>query len=316
MSTHVPHLLAGLVDDAAVFPPGSAALPDALAAHRRHRDSWYADLVGPLLVPASAVVSGELAATLAGGPGRSAGAPGGPADPAALGGDSAGGRLVVGLIGDTGIDGLPAALAALPAGVTARQVEVAVAKRGEDPLPGLTALLGLAGRSGGVDVHAELPLTFGLMGALDAVAAARADGVPVAAKFRTGGLAAELFPTPVELAAVICACRDRALPFKLTAGLHHAVRHRDPETGFTHHGFGNVLAATLAAADGAEVDEVAAVLATTDPVPLVERARAARAADRPLWVGYGSCSITEPLTDLIRLGLVDAGHDVNGGDEA
>ncbi|WP_091277976.1 hypothetical protein [Micromonospora haikouensis] len=314
MSTHVPHLLAGLVDDAAVFPPGSAALPDALAAHRRHRASWYADLVGPLLVPASAVVSGELARELVD-------APDGPAGPAASAGDSAangpgvGSSLVVGLIGDTGIDGLPAALAALPAGVTARQVEVAVAKRGEDPLPGLTALLGLAGRSGGVDVHAELPLTFGLMGALDAVAAARADGVPVAAKFRTGGLAAELFPTPVELAAVICACRDRALPFKLTAGLHHAVRHRDPETGFTHHGFGNVLAATLAAADGAEVDEVAAVLATTDPVPLVERARAARAADRPLWVGYGSCSITEPLTDLIRLGLVDAGHDGSGGDD-
>lgn len=315
----MPHLLAGLVDDAAVFPPGSAALPDALAAHRRHRDSWYADLVGPLLVPASAVVSGELAGELVGRPGESAGEPGGPAEPtAAPGGDSPGSGLVVGVIGDTGIDGLPAALAALPAGVTARQVEVAVAKRGEDPLPGLTALLGLAGRPGdvAVDVYAELPLTFGLMGALDAVAAARADGAPVAAKFRTGGLAAELFPTPVELAAVICACRDRELPFKLTAGLHHAVRHRDPETGFTHHGFGNVLAATLAAADGSEVDEVAAVLATTDPVPLVERARAARAADRPLWVGYGSCSITEPLTDLIRLGLVNAGHDVNGGHDA
>ncbi|WP_433687360.1 hypothetical protein ACQP0I_29475 [Micromonospora carbonacea] len=307
MSTHVPHLLAGLVDDAAVFPPGSATLPDALAAHRRHRDSWYAELVGPLLVPASAVVSGALAGAL-GGP---VGAAGGPAGPAAPGDDSAGGGLAVGLIGDTGVDGLPAALAALPAGVTVRQVEVAVAKRGEDPLPGLAALLGLAGRSGGVAFYAELPLTFGLTGALDAVAAARADGAPVAAKFRTGGLAAELFPTPVELAAVICACRDRELPFKLTAGLHHAVRHRDPETGFTHHGFGNVLAATLAAADGAEVDEVAAVLATTDPVPLVERARAARAADRPLWVGYGSCSITEPLTDLIRLGLVNGGHDVH-----
>ncbi|TDC60763.1 hypothetical protein E1258_13755 [Micromonospora sp. KC207] len=298
MSTRVPRLLAGLVDDAAVFPPGSATLPDALAAHRRHRDSWYADMVGALLVPASAVVAGEL---------------GGPADPHGAGPASG---LVLGLIGDTGVRGLPAALAALPAGVTARQVEVAVAKRGEDPQPGLAELLKLAGRRGDVDVYAELPLTFGLTAALDTVAAARAAGVPVAAKFRTGGLAAELFPTPVELAAVICACRDRELPFKLTAGLHHAVRHRDPETGFTHHGFGNVLAATLAAADGAEVDEVAVLLAATDPVPLVERARAARAAARPLWVGYGSCSVAEPLTDLIRLGLVNGGHDVNGGHEA
>ena len=37
----------------------------------------------------------------------------------------------------------------------------------------------------------------------------------LAPKFRVGGLAAELFPTPVELAAVLCACRDRELPFRL-----------------------------------------------------------------------------------------------------
>ncbi|SCG56768.1 hypothetical protein [Micromonospora halophytica] len=282
MSTHVPRLFAGLVDDAAVFPPGSASLPDAVAAHRGHRAAWYADLVGPLLVPASAV------------------------DDDALDGMAGG---VVGLIGDTGINGLPAALSLLAENrITARQVEVAVARRGEDPQPGLTELLKLA-EPWGLDVYAEIPLTFGLLGALDTVAEARAAGLPVAAKFRTGGLAAELFPTPVELAAVICACRDRDLPFKLTAGLHHAVRHLDPETGFTHHGFGNVLAATLAAAEGAEVDAVAALLAATDPLPLVEQARSRRDDPRPLWVGFGSCSVREPLTDLIRLGLVNGGYE-------
>ncbi len=116
-------------------------------------------------------------------------------------------------------------------------------------------------------MYAELPLTWGLMGALDTLASERAAGVRIAPKFRTGGLAAELFPTPGELAAVICACRDRELPFKLTAGLHHALRHTDPETGFTHHGFLNVLAADLVAAGGAEVDEVAEVLSLTDPSP-------------------------------------------------
>ncbi|MCZ7435012.1 hypothetical protein O7598_01270 [Micromonospora sp. WMMC241] len=285
MSTQVPRLLAGLVDDAAVFPPGNAALPDAVTAHRTHRAAWYADLVGPLLLPASEIVRGALHGVV--GPG-----------------------LVIGLIGDTGLDQLPAALSALtPDGVTARQVEAPVAKRGEDPQPGLAELVALAGRLDGTAVYAEIPLTFGLMGALDTLARARADGLPVAAKFRTGGLAAELFPTPVELAAVICACRERDLPFKLTAGLHHAIRHRDPETGFTHHGFVNVLAATLAAVDGAEVDGVAELLAATDPLRVVESARARREAPRPLWVGYGSCSISEPLTDLIRLGLVNGGYD-------
>lgn len=281
MSTQVPALLDGLVDDAAVFPPGSAALPDAVVAHRGHRRAWYADLVGPLLVPASAVVAGRL---------------NGLVDPAE--------GFVVGVIGDTGVPGLPSALSVLASrGVTARQVEVAVAKRGEDPLPGIAGLL--ESTLAGVDaVYAEVPLTFGLMGALDRLAAARADGAPVAAKFRTGGLAAELFPTPAELAAVICACRDRDLPFKLTAGLHHAVRHLDPETGFTHHGFVNVLAATLAAAAGADREGVTELLTAADPRPLLSWVEGRLETPRPLWVGYGSCSIGEPLTDLVRLGLL------------
>lgn len=284
MSTQVPRLLAGLVDDAAVFPPGSAPLPDAVTAHHRHRAGWYADLVGPLLLPASSLP--DLPELLA---------------PAAT--------LAVGVIGDVPVGRLEAALAEADPRLAVRQVEAPVAKRGEDPQPGLADLVKLAERLGGATVYAEIPLTFGLMAALDALAEARAGGLPVAAKFRTGGLAAELFPTPVELAAVICACRDRELPFKLTAGLHHAVRHRDPETGFTHHGFVNVLAATLAATGGAEVDGVAELLAATDPLRVVELARSHREAERPLWVGYGSCSISEPLTDLIRLGLVNGGFE-------
>lgn len=284
MSTQVPRLLAGLVDDAAVFPPGSAALPDAVTAHHRHRAGWYADLVGPLLLPASTL----------------------PDVPELLAPEA---TLAVGVIGDVPVGRLEAVLAEADPRLAVRQVETPVAKRGEDPQPGLADLVKLAERLGGTTVYAEIPLTFGLMGALDALAQARAGGLPVAAKFRTGGLAAELFPTPVELAAVICACRDRELPFKLTAGLHHAIRHRDPETGFTHHGFVNVLAATLAATGGAEVDGVAELLAATDPLRVVELARSHREAERPLWVGYGSCSISEPLTDLIRLGLVNGGFE-------
>jgi hypothetical protein len=291
VSTQVPRLFDGLVDDAAVFPPGNAPLPEAVVAHRQHRAAWYADLVGPLLVPASAVTAGELHGLLGAGE-------------------------VIGLIGDTGIGQLPLALSAVESdGLRLRQIEVAVAKRGEDPLPGLAELTKLAGRLdgiglAGIDVYAEVPLAWGLLGALDTVARARADGVPIAAKFRTGGLAAELFPTPVELAAVICACRDRELPFKLTAGLHQALRHTDPETGFRHHGFLNVLVAASAAADGAEVGEVAELLALSDPLRLVDPTKARREQARRLWIGFGSCSIVEPLTDLVRLGLVNGGFEL------
>ncbi len=273
----VPPLLVGLLDDAAVFPPGSAPLPTAVADHRRHRAAWYAPLVGPLLVPA-----GDA-----------------PAAVALLGPDE---RLAVGLVG--ALDAVTAAVGAADPRLDVRQVESPVAKRGENPQPGLAALLPLAAQR---TVYAEIPLTFGLLGALDTVAVARRAGRDIAPKFRTGGLAAELFPTPVELAAVICACRERDLPFKLTAGLHHALRHTDPETGFVHHGFLNVLVAATLAADGTEVAEVAEVLAATDPLPLIEPARARRGDNRPLWIGFGSCSVTEPLGDLIRLGLINGG---------
>jgi hypothetical protein len=276
----VPALLSGLVDDAAMFPPGNATLSDAVEAHRLHRAVWYSDIVGPLLVPASAVASvgRQLRDTE---------------------------RLEVGIVGDTGLAGLPTAMRVADSRLDVRQIEVSVAKRGEDPQPGLEHLLGLLAGWPSIAGYAEIPLTFGLLAALDTVAEARSRGLVVAAKFRTGGLAAELFPTPIELAAVICACRDRQLPFKLTAGLHHAMRHADPETGFVHHGFLAVLAGAIAAAhDDAEVNDVAEVLAAADPVPLVETVRRHLDQPRPLWVGFGTCSIAEPLTDLGRLGLL------------
>jgi len=110
------------------------------------------------------------------------------------------------------------------------------------------------------------------------------------------------------LAAVICACRDRELPFKFAAGLRHALRHTDPETGFTHHGFLNVLVAAGDAAAGGEVADVAEALAATHPLPLVEPARVRRDSPRQLWVGFGAPSVLEPLTELIRLGLIDGGY--------
>ncbi len=283
MSTEgVPRLFAGLVDDAAVFPPGSSPLPEAVLAHRAHRTAWYRDLVGPLLIPAT-MVNHEVPAAL---------------QPAAA-------APVLGLIADDGLGELGDLMARLAAtGLRPCQIEAPVAKRGEDPLPGLARLVRVAEVDPLAVLYAEIPMTFGLFGALDEVATAREAGVRIAPKFRTGGLAAELFPTPSDLARVIVACRDRRLPFKLTAGLHRAIRHNDPETGFVHHGFLNILAGALVAADGGATDAVKQVLASTDPVPLIETVRAQRDHDRPLWTGFGSCSMHEPVEDLTALSLL------------
>ncbi len=282
MSTF-PRLLRGLVDDAAVFPPGNATLPAAIDAHRRHRAAWYAPLVGPLLLRFSQV--GEA---------------GGLVEP--------GERPAVGLIGDGGLDALDAALGAAAERFVVRQVEMPVALRGEDPLPGLRDLLNrVADWPAEMRVYAEIPLTFGCMAALDEIADARAEAemaggeLLVAPKFRTGGLVAELFPSVEDLAGVLAGCAERDLPVKLTAGLHRAVRYTDRETGFTHHGYLNVLAASLAPDRG----EMARLLGTVDAAELVAVVRPRLGEDRELWVGYGSCSVTEPLDDLIHLGLLE-----------
>lgn len=270
-------LLLQLLDDAAVFPPGSATLPEALEAHREYRAAWYSDLVGPLLLPASQVKA--LSDLL-------------PPDE----------TISVGVIAD-GIALGDLFRPLTPRGIIVRQVEAPVARRGEDPQPTLRRLIELLQRYE-FKGFAEVPLAWGLLGALDTIAEAREAGVDLAAKFRTGGLAAELFPTPMELAAVIAACVERRLPFKLTAGLHHAIRHSDPETGFTHHGFVNVLAAACLANDGAEVSDVSAILASTQPLTLIETLRPYKASPRPIWLGFGTCSIAEPVADMQHLGLV------------
>jgi len=281
VSTLVPTLFAGLVDDASLLPPSFISLPDAVAKHGEHRGAWFAALLGPLLVPASVI-----------------------------GADLPTGKLPVALVGDVPVSAVPVAVEKLrAAGAVVSHVEAPVARRGEDPQPGLAELRALAGQDEDLLVYAEIPLSWGLLAALDTVAESRAGGLRIAPKFRVGGLAAELFPTPVELAAVVCACRDRDLPFRLAAGLRHAIRHTDPETGFTHHGFLNVLAAAIHAVQGAEVAEVAEVLAATHPLPLVEPARARRDADRPLFVGFGAANVVEPLTELVRLGLVNGGAE-------
>ena len=124
-----------------------------------------------------------------------------------------------------------------------------------------------------VTVYAEPPMlrgepTHGWLSALDELAARE-----ISLKFRTGGLTEDLFPGSPDLASCLEAALDRELPFKCTAGLHHAVRNRDAETGFAHHGFLNVLLATRASLDGNSLEEVAGVLDDTDGPALADRLR-------------------------------------------
>jgi hypothetical protein len=157
----------------------------------------------------------------------------------------------------------------------------------------------------GVPVHVEPPLgelvgTHGWSAALDELAAA-----DLRLKFRTGGLETQAFPSTRALGAAIDAALDRELPFKCTAGLHHAVRHRAADTGYDHHGFLNVLLATRAALDG---DDVTAALEEADAQVVVSRLREvgsdALTRARRWFTSFGCCGVTDPYDELGKLGLL------------
>jgi hypothetical protein len=118
------------------------------------------------------------------------------------------------------------------------------------------------------------------------------------AKLRTGGPTAAAFPSVAEVAAFLTACTERDLAYKCTAGLHSAVRHPP------YHGFLNVLLGAHAATTGGDVrsalsEEDGAVLAAAAKAVPDDEAVATRAR----YAGYGSCSIDEPVADLVALGL-------------
>lgn len=160
----------GLIDDAAMFPPGNAALADAVKAAYARRDTPQEAVVGPLLVPASAVE--DLRSH---------------ADPTLV--------LDVALIGDTGLEGLTAARDALQndGWIVLHQVELRP-PAAEPPAQGVSALL--AELSFTTPAYIELNLDTDFVGALETLAD---DGLE-RAKFRTGPYTV---PTPERLAHAI-----------------------------------------------------------------------------------------------------------------
>ena len=66
-------------------------------------------------------------------------------------------------------------------------------------------------------------------------------------KLRTGGLTADAFPTPDQVATVLVRCSQHDIPLKFTAGLHHPIRMYRDEVKTYMHGFLNVFIAGMLA---------------------------------------------------------------------
>lgn len=273
----IPPMFRRLIDDAAVFPPGSLPLHDAVPAHVAHRSAWYSALVGPLLCPASSLET--LAALVRG-------------LPAPV-------EVEVAVVVDTGTAGVLSAVDAVAQEprLVLRRVEVPLrgSPLGETARRTVAALdAALGGPDDDEPAYVEVPRELGWEAALDVVADAG-----YRAKLRTGGPSADAVPSGDEVAAFVIACLDRGIAFKFTAGLHHAVRRP------SEHGFLNVLLAAGTAVGGADAADVAAALAIDDGATLAAAVAELDAAPVRRWfASYGSCSIAEPLAELADLGLV------------
>lgn len=152
---------------------------------------------------------------------------------------------------------------------------------------------------------------------VDAIATAVRDGLrPGGTKLRCGGVTPDLFPTPAEVAEFLMAAVNADLPFKATAGLHQPIRHTDEAMGVVRHGFVNILMATAAAADGADMETVTNIVADMDPDAFSMSGAFARWNDLTIpgsamrrirqkrFVAYGSCDFDEPVDALADLGML------------
>jgi hypothetical protein len=277
-------LLAGLCDDAALFPPGNLPLVEAVPAHVEHLASGHRGLVGPFVVSAADV----------------------PALGALLGSAEAGSFEVAVTVPEP--SGLAAALSAAAGVPQVRVVAVEVAVPiGVDPAQVVPDLDSAVTDRPDLEAYVELPRDDRRPALLAALAATRYH-----AKLRTGGVRADLYPDEDELAAAVLACVTAGVAFKATAGLHHAVRNTDPTTGFEQHGFLNLLAAVDAAQRGADHGEVAALLAQRDAAAVAARVAALDGRAGPVrdaFHSFGTCSIDDPRTELTALGLLDPTPD-------
>jgi hypothetical protein len=265
-------LFTGLFDDAALFPPGDAPMAAAVPAHRELR-ARLGDLVGPFVVPAARL--GELEEHL------------GDGEPFGISLIAAAGDLPAAAARVTRSPGLVLAAVEIPVATDAAAAREAVRVL-DDVLPAV------------VPAAVELPRTEARDEVLDVLA-----GTRHRAKLRTGGLRADLFPAAEELAATLAACVARGVALKCTAGLHSAVRHTDPATGFAHHGFLNLLAACDALAAGEPAAAAERWLRQDDPGALVGGWSPDRIArTRAVFTSFGTCSVLEPVDDLVRLSLL------------
>ncbi len=296
----VPRVLtAALVDYAGLFPPAQLDMTTCVANYAAYRRGSAAVLLGRLVLPAARIEEFNAAA-------RSQVAE------RALGLHALDQPWQLSLLAANATE-LQAARASLHATFG---LAVAVASVELPPLDVLAIEPLVAALPRDIEAYVEVPLGPGRDERMALVAQAGAY-----AKVRTGGVVADAFPQATELSLFLRACAARRLPFKATAGLHHACRaayaltYAPDSATAPMYGFLNLLLATAEAQAGADLATVEAALLDPRPQARLSVKGLTLASGRVLGASevrmlrtgglrsFGSCSFDDPLGELCALGL-------------
>jgi hypothetical protein len=291
-------LLEDAIDYAGLFPPAALAMDAAVEAYASYRRDAAAWALGRFIVPATRLDDFADARRAR--------------EPESLALDRW--RLSVLLGADARGD-----LASVAAfnlrnvhGSAGSVVDAIELRAGDaDAVRELTAL-----RPPSIDTFVEIPLSVDP----EPLVAAIRDGGAMA-KARTGGVTADAFPSAESLLRFIQACVRAAVPFKVTAGLHHPMRAEyrltyEPESAAaTMFGYLNVFLATAFVREGMGDADALALLGERDSSSIRvdddgvtwrgrTLSRDAVAATRRTDIrGFGSCSFREPVDELSALSL-------------
>jgi hypothetical protein len=296
-------LLAASIDYASLFPPAGLDMPTSVRQYAQYRSDPDAWALGRFVLPVARLAefereAGRFAPAAATSPATPASPP---ADPwrlsALLGPDFAG---EIHALSEFNCRHAAAGASALSADVVEARA---------DSVEAVDRLLVAVPRW--AQAYVEIPLDRDPAPLVAAIA--RRGG---RAKVRTGGVTPDAFPSAEAVARFLRACSEAGVAFKATAGLHHPLRaeyrltyaHDSPRG--TMFGFLNVFLAAALLHHGMGDADVVRLLEERSPEAIrfsggaVEwrghrldqgAIAAARAASI---VAFGSCSFTEPVSEL------------------
>lgn len=283
MSAEIPvrMWMRGAIDYAGLFPPAGLSMTAAVKNYASYRAGPHSWMLGRFILPVARLEEfAEAFAAL---------------QDARTAGDSPWLLSVIAKASDA------AALAAFNAryGSRARIDTIETPPVRPSDLDAITPLTGT------YTVYAEVPWADD-PAPLIALLAARG----IRAKIRTGGIAADAIPPSAAVARFIAACAAATVPFKATAGLHHAGRgdylltYQPGSATATMHGFLNVLLASMHGARGEVPELLATMLDRRDLTFERSDGAEASAAGAPMMASFGSCSFEEPVAELTERGLL------------